>query len=307
MTFSIYRNIVLDYLKRMPSLAHRELARLIATEQDCIADCERIYKLIRYYTGTSGVSNRKCLQDKTLAEAYAERTRINNIENNIRFSKGNVLCYSCLHIPAQHPRALEFLIELKKEYKPDLVVDLGDTFDVAQPSRHGGNPDIYSPSEELRISKEEIKPFIELFPKLLICESNHTNRYFRAAKDANIPIGAMRTINDIYNLPKDWKFAPEWIIDNVVYRHGFGSAPAFVNATRSGVSYVQGHLHSILDCKYASSPFSCFFGATSGCLVNPKAETMQYGFYSKARPVLGALIIHKGKNVTLKRMELGEE
>ena len=296
---SAYREIVKVYLEKYSNMPQRTLTTKICYELCKHEDYNKIYKMIQNLTGKNGVEKRKQLKDKTFFKPISE-VKMSNIIN----SKGVVLAYSCLHIPANHPKAFEFLSDLKNEFKPDTIVDLGDTFDVAQPSRHGGNPDIYSPAEELKISKELIKPFIELFPKVYVCESNHTSRYFRAAKDANIPLEAMKNINDIYGLPKGWKFLPEWIIDGVVYRHGFGSAPAFTNASKSGVSYVQGHLHSILECKYTASPFSCVFGATAGCLADPDAETMKYGYYSKDRPMLGALIIEGGEQVTLRKIKL---
>ena len=41
----------------------------------------------------------------------------------------SVLVISDLHIPYHHPDAFKFLAALKKKYKPDLVVNIGDEID----------------------------------------------------------------------------------------------------------------------------------------------------------------------------------
>ena len=215
-----------------------------------------------------------------------------------------VLAFSCLHLPVEHPKAFEFLKELKKKYKPNVVMNLGDTFDVATPSRHGGNPDIYSASDEIELCRELVYKYTKLFPKMLICESNHTQRYYRWAKRSGLPMAIIKSINDIYGLPETWRFSPEWVLGRTVYRHGQGCATAFTNACNNACNFVQGHLHSKLECQHRTAPFNAFFGATVGCLCDPKAETMKYGIYSKHRPVLGAVIIKDDSDVETIRMNL---
>jgi UDP-2,3-diacylglucosamine pyrophosphatase LpxH len=41
----------------------------------------------------------------------------------------NTLFISDLHIPFQHSQAFRFLRELKREYKPTLIVNVGDEVD----------------------------------------------------------------------------------------------------------------------------------------------------------------------------------
>ena len=56
----------------------------------------------------------------------------------------SVLVISDLHIPYHHPDAFEFLKALKKKYKPDLVVNIGDEIDQHSISMHDSNPDLPS-------------------------------------------------------------------------------------------------------------------------------------------------------------------
>lgn len=213
-----------------------------------------------------------------------------------------VLAFSCFHAPANHPDAIGFLKYLKHKYNPNKIINLGDTADVATPSRFGSNPDHHSASDELAIAQEELAELADIFPKMKVCESNHTYRYFIQAKQAGLPREALRSINDILNVPYSWNFAPEHIHNGVIYRHGHGATTAFSNACNTGSSHVQGHLHSKFEVRYTRNPFHTIFGCNVGSLVNPDAETMKYGKYAKHKPVLGAAIIYNGTDVELKRL-----
>mgnify|MGYP003654450391 FL=1 len=68
-----------------------------------------------------------------------------------------ILVISDLHVPYHHKDAFAFLKEIKKEYKPDFVVNIGDLLDFHSISMHEHNPDLYSAGDELTISKENIK------------------------------------------------------------------------------------------------------------------------------------------------------
>ena len=69
-----------------------------------------------------------------------------------------ILVISDLHIPYHHKDSFEFLREIKKEYKPDFVVNIGDLLDFHAISMHSHDPDLYSAGHELDKSKEEPIP-----------------------------------------------------------------------------------------------------------------------------------------------------
>ena len=69
----------------------------------------------------------------------------------------SILVISDLHIPYQHPDSFEFLKAIKKEFKPDFIVNIGDLLDFHAINMHTHDPDLYSAGHELDKSKEYIK------------------------------------------------------------------------------------------------------------------------------------------------------
>ena len=61
-----------------------------------------------------------------------------------------VLCIPDLHAPYHHKDALDFLRAVKKKYKPDRIINLGDDLDNAAISFHSSNPDLDSAGKELK-------------------------------------------------------------------------------------------------------------------------------------------------------------
>ena len=78
----------------------------------------------------------------------------------------SVLVISDLHIPYHHPDAFKFLAALKKKYKPDLVVNIGDEIDQHSISFHNHHPDLKSPGDELRAARVYVKELEKIFPKM---------------------------------------------------------------------------------------------------------------------------------------------
>ena len=56
------------------------------------------------------------------------------------------------HIPYHHKDLIPYLIAIKKEYKPDRVIHIGDELDKHALSFHDSDPDLPSAGDELRIS-----------------------------------------------------------------------------------------------------------------------------------------------------------
>ncbi len=86
-----------------------------------------------------------------------------------------------MHIPYHHKDAIKFLKEIKKEFKPDTVVNIGDSLDFHAISMHDHNPDLPSAGSELALSKEYIKELESIFPHVTEVDSNHSSLVFRRA------------------------------------------------------------------------------------------------------------------------------
>ena len=68
-----------------------------------------------------------------------------------------ILVISDLHIPYHHKDAFDFLKEIKKEYNPDFVVNIGDLLDFHAISMHSHDPDLSSAGDELRLARKYIR------------------------------------------------------------------------------------------------------------------------------------------------------
>ena len=62
-----------------------------------------------------------------------------------------------MHVPFHHKDSMEFLREIKREYKPDFVVNIGDLLDFHAISMHSHDPDLFSAGHELREARKHIK------------------------------------------------------------------------------------------------------------------------------------------------------
>ncbi|MDX1471731.1 MAG: metallophosphoesterase, partial [Flavobacteriaceae bacterium] len=84
----------------------------------------------------------------------------------------SILVISDTHFPYQHPSCIEYLKEVKRVYKPDRVVHIGDEIDGHAISFHSHDPDLLSPSDEFQLAIERLQPLYSLFPKVDVIESN---------------------------------------------------------------------------------------------------------------------------------------
>lgn len=211
----------------------------------------------------------------------------------------NTLIIPDLHIPAEHKDALRFLKDLYKTYKCTKVVSIGDLVDLHSISFHPKNPSLPSPSDELKLIKERLKPWIRTFPNMEICDSNHDYRVYRIAESAGIPAECVKSINDIFDMPKSWIFKPKIVlhgIDTILLQHHM-SAVAGKAAKNYGCSTIEGHLHSKLSITYWDTLVGKHrFSAYCGNLIDGTHKAMQYyqGCISGTR---GTIVLIDGKPI----------
>jgi hypothetical protein len=201
-----------------------------------------------------------------------------------------------MHHPFCHPHALPFLKAAKAKYQPDQFVCLGDEVDFHALSRYDHDPNGLSPGGELKAAIEELIPFYLEFPKMLVCESNHTVRGHKKAFASGIPSAFLAHISTVLNAPDGWKWANHWNIDGVRYFHG--------DAGRSGQyahiqylkafkqSLVIGHVHSFAGVAWEGDKFA----VNSGCLISEDKYAFAYARNMAIRPSLGCSIVVNGKS-----------
>lgn len=217
-----------------------------------------------------------------------------HVNNKGRYT---VLAIPDLQLPFEHRDAIEFLKWAKKKYSPDLIVNIGDEVDMHALSNYDSDPDGYSAGHELEKSIEKLQEYYELFPKTMVCTSNHTARPFRKAFASGIPKAFIRDYREFLQAPKGWEWRDSWTVDGVRYEHGEGQSGAMgaLKAAQSnGCSTVIGHLHSHAGIQYWANDEKILYGFNIGCLIDRHAYAFAYGKILKNKPILGVGIITKG-------------
>lgn len=211
----------------------------------------------------------------------------------------SVLVISDLHIPYHHPDAFDFLKALKKKYKPDLIVNIGDELDHHAISMHEHNPDLLSAGDELKASRVYIRELEQIFPEMFLVHSNHSSLVYRRALKYGLPKDYLRSYNEFLGVGKGWTWVDDLTItlsDNsrCFFTHGL-SATVLQVAMQYGMNTVQGHYHTKFSIGYYSNPDALIWGMQVGCLIHQKSMAFDYAKNFKSRFVVGCGMIIEGQ------------
>ena len=200
------------------------------------------------------------------------------------------------HEPVSHPGYKAFCQDLYESWDCNKVVIIGDIADHHAISFHAANPECPGPSDESDLISEAIARWYNIFPHAKVCIGNHDSRVMRLAESANIPLRYIRNFKETWNTPK-WEWDYEFVIDNVLYLHGTGTAgihPAWNLITKKMKSVVIGHCHSRAGVKWMSTGDERFFGMDTGCGIDVRAWQFAYGKNFTVRPFLAAGVVIDG-------------
>lgn len=211
-----------------------------------------------------------------------------------------VLVIGDLHEPYTHPDAYDFLRTVRDEYCPDIVVQIGDETDGHAISFHDSDANLDSAGVELEKAKLGLEKLHNLFPNLLLCDSNHGSLIYRRAKAHGLPVQFIKKYRDIlfpeHGAP-GWSWGDAWDLNTplgtVRLQHQV-SGDLLLNAAHERKSMVIGHFHGKLDIQYAASSTALYFGAHCGCLIDNKSLAFAYGKLSRSKPILGCMVITDG-------------
>ena len=208
-----------------------------------------------------------------------------------------ILVISDLHIPYHHKDSFEFLREIKKEYKPDFVVNIGDLLDFYAISMHSHDPDLYSAGHELDKSKEYIKQLEDIFPQMVEVESNHSSLVYRRALKFGMSKQFLKDYGEFLGTKK-WKWVDDLTLtmsngQRCFFTHGRSADVLKVSQTM-GMSAVQGHYHTKFLVSWWANPDNLFFAMNVGCLINQKSQSFAYAKNFKTRFILGSAMIVDG-------------
>lgn len=208
-----------------------------------------------------------------------------------------ILVISDFHAPYNHPDAVAFLRAIKKKYRPDKVVCIGDEIDGHAISFHEHNPDLPSAGDELKAAVKTLKKLYKMFPKCTVVESNHGSLVLRKAIAHGLPKAVLRSYNEILEAPRGWAWVDDTIVNTptglVYFCHG-KSAVAGGLAKLYGMSCVQGHYHERSQIHYISTPEKLMFDVHTGCLADDNSLALQYNKINPKRPIISVVIIVEG-------------
>jgi hypothetical protein len=202
-----------------------------------------------------------------------------------------------LHCPFHHQDAVAFLTELKRVYRPSVVVCLGDEIDAAAASTFAKNPEMPAAADELARAIDALRPVYKLFPRVKVCHSNHTLRPYKRAAEAGLPVSMVQPIAKVLKAPKGWEWGERWEVDGVLAFHGdgfTGKYAALTAAERFRQSIVMGHTHTYAGVMHSAAHNGCIFGLNAGCLIDGDSPAFAYAKHFAHRPVLGAGVIVDG-------------
>lgn len=209
----------------------------------------------------------------------------------------SILVISDMHAPYYHADIVRFLSAVKKKYRPDRVICIGDEIDGHALSYHEHDPDLSSAGDELQQAIKKLRPIYKMFPKVTVIESNHGSLVLRKAKTAGIPKAAIRSYNEVLEAPRGWNWEFDTKVETptgtVYFCHGKSSAAGRL-ASQYGMSVVQGHYHERAQIHYISTPEKLMFDAHTGCLADDKSLALQYNKINPKRPIISILVILNG-------------
>lgn len=213
-------------------------------------------------------------------------------------SKKRILLISDAHGPYQHPDFFPFMRALKKKYKPDLVISMGDLSDFHDISFHDSDPDLMSAGDELKALQKFAQDLEKIFPNLYIIGSNHGDLPARRAFASKMPKSFLRPYNEIYGVGKGWKFVDELYLEDggklYYFVHGI-SKNGLKLAKERGVCTAQGHYHTEFRIDYASNPRDLLWSLQVGCLIDKDSLAFKYDALNQTRPIIGTGGVYFGQ------------
>ena len=190
-----------------------------------------------------------------------------------------VLFISDTHIPYSVKGYLRFLRDVKKRFKPDVIIHIGDEVDYHAISFHDSIAELFSAGHELDKSIEEIQEGLhKIFPKMILLESNHGSLVYRKMKHHGIPVRVLKPLHELYQTPL-WEWHEHVLLmtnmGRVYCTHGKSGISGRL-AMALGCSTVQGHYHSKFEIMWFKSITKMRFSMYLGCLADRDSMAMAY-------------------------------
>lgn len=218
-------------------------------------------------------------------------------------SAGNTLVISDPQEPYALEDAVAFCRRVRTEFNipRENVVHVGDEADFLYGSRFPVDPNNENgPLGELRWLRERMKVWYAEFPRLRLCISNHTDRWYKKAAGAQIPDQLIRARHEILEAPEGWVWADHWDFKDgkmpwrVEHGHN-GAASTRLRAIENGVSTAHGHFHAKAGVEWVhTAGGQLVWGLATGALIDVDAVAFKYNRRDRFKPVLGLGVVLDG-------------
>jgi len=215
----------------------------------------------------------------------------------------SILVISDSHYPYEHTDMLDFLKAMKRKYKPDKIVHIGDEIDGHSISFHPKDPNLLSPSDEFCWAVTKLEDLYKLFPDVNIIDSNHGSLVYRKGTYHGLPRTVFKSYRDILEAPKGWIWSHDLTLrmsdGMTVYFHHGKTATIGKLSKNMSMSTVQGHYHSKFGVNYWANPLGLYWDMRVGCLIDDKSLAFNYNKTTVDRPIIGTGIIVDGHPRTM--------
>lgn len=197
-----------------------------------------------------------------------------------------VLAVGDLHFPFQDQRAIELMVDVVKDFKPDKCVFLGDVFDMYCISRFEKNPykDFTLLRDELADAREQFRDLIDRINArtTVFIGGNHDLRLEKYVALHAPKLGGLFKTEEILGVPNGVLYLPygqknRYKIGKLIYTHGTrtGENPASSMVKKYRSSVLFGHTHKLQIHHITDIHHNDFVGISAGWLGNEQ-EAAEY-------------------------------
>lgn len=212
-----------------------------------------------------------------------------------------------IHLPFEHPRYLEFCLDVFRSWRVNHVHFAGDIVDQHALGFWEHNPNGHSAEDEAQEAARKLAQWRRKIKEATVSIGNHDARHYRMARKAGVPDRYLRGYVEVWETP-GWDWRESHVLDGVLYEHGVGTSgkdAAMNRAIQKRCSTVIGHVHTWAGVKYHANDFDRIFGMNVGCGIDIDRHAFEYAKPFPIRPILGCGIVIDGTHAFFEPMPCG--
>jgi len=246
---------------------------------------------------------------KSLARGEIARTEVavatKPVSRNIKLPKpfiggsaDSILIIGDTHVPFDLPGYLEFCRDVQEFFNCGKVIQIGDLVDYHASSYHETIPEGWSPKDELDYAKQRIKEWERVFPEVTVTLGSHDLRPHRKMRSGMVANEWLKSFEDVYDTP-NWRYVDEYVYQGIKYTHG--TTDAWSNLLNSGVSVVQGHLHTRASVQWHNLGGKSIFAMQVGCGINDKTYAFEYAKTNTTKSHISCGVVFGGNPIVINK------